>query len=278
LALSRPFSTLWLFLVVAILAAAAWRRVPARRLLARRDVQAGIGAVTTASVLAVAWVVAARGLTVVPIRPPAPGTPLTRITAAAAAQLWRGLAQTAGTFGWGDNTHEPEVAVFALVIAVTIPIVMCISRALSRDLHLLLVLLGLSAIVPMALMVAGARQDGIEGQGRYFMPLWVGVPIFAAATQHSLPHLSRRRLPRAMVFLAASGMVLAFWWNLHRVTVARQGPYLPWSAPANAWHPPLPATVLDFAVIVAVGIYAAFALKLSNLEPEGAAGTAACNG
>jgi hypothetical protein len=66
-----------------------------------------------------------------------------------------------------------------------------------------------------------------------------------------------------MVLLAAPGMVLAFWWNLHRVTVGQQGPYLPWNAPATAWRPPLPASILDAVIIVAVGIYIAFALKLS---------------
>jgi hypothetical protein len=262
LVLTRPLSTLWLFLIVAVLAAAGWKRVAARRLLARRDVQAGLVVVAAASAAAVTWVVAVRGLTVVPEGPPAPGTPLTRIAATAASQLWLGLAQTAGTFGW-DNTHEPELAMFALVIALSIPLVMCLARAPRRDVSLLLVVVGLSAIVPMVLVVAAARQDGIEAQGRYFMPLWVGVPIFAAATQRSLPRMTAQRLSRTMVLSAASGMVLAFGWNLHRVTVGEPGPYLPWSTPATAWRPPLPATVLDAAAIVAVGIYAALALRLS---------------
>ena len=267
LALTRPISPLWLFLVVGALASAGWKRVPGRRLLARRDVQAGIVAVVTASALAVAWIAAVGGLTVVPEGPPAPGTPLTRIASAALSQLWLGLAQTAGTFGW-DNTHEPELAVFALVIALSIPLVFCVARAPSRDVGLLIVLVGLSGIVPMALMVAAARQDGIESQGRYFMPLWVGVPIFAAATQRCLPRVNARRLSRTMVLSATSGMVLAFLWNLHRVTVGEPGPYLPWNTSTTAWHPPLPATILDAAAIVAVGIYAALALKLSVRSDE----------
>jgi len=263
LALTRPISTLWLFLIVAVLAAAGWARVPVRTLLARHDAQAGIGAVATASALAVGWVYAAGGLAIVPALRPSSSIPLTRIASTAESQLWLGLGQTVGTFGW-DNTHEPELAVFALVIALSIPLVMCVATAPSRDVRLLCVLVGLSAIVPMALIIGAARQDGIQSQGRYFMPLWVGIPIFAAATQRSLPSVSARRLARTMVFLAATGIALAFWWNLHRAAVGEQGQYLPWNTPATAWRPPLPATILDAAAIVTVGIYAAFALRLNR--------------
>ena len=267
LALTRPISTVWVFLAVATFAAAGWARVPVRMLLARRDVQAAIVAVATASAAAVTWVVAVRGLTVVPEGPIAPGTPLTRVASVAASQLWLGLAQSAGTFGW-DDTHEPELAVAALVFALSIPFVLCLARAPRRDVRVLLGLLGLSAIVPLALVVAAARRDGIEAQGRYFVPLWVGVPIFAAATQHSLPRVRARRLSRAMALSAAAGLVLAFWWNLHRVTVGDQGPYLPWNTTATAWRPPLPATLLDAAAVVAVGLYAAVTLRLGIRREE----------
>jgi hypothetical protein len=62
--------------------------------------------------------------------------------------------------------------------------------------------------------------------------------------------------------------VFAFWWNLHHATVGVQGPYLPWNTSPTAWHPPLPATLLDAAAVVAVGLYAALTLRLGVRRDE----------
>ena len=267
LALTRPISTLWLLVVVVIVVLAAWRRVSVRVLLRRGDFLVTVTVVAVTSVASAVWVFAANGLAVRPEGPPPPGTPLSRLVSSAIDGMWGSLSQAAGTFGWGE-THEPGLAVFFLLIAVSVPVVMCVARSSKQNACVTLLLMTLSALMPLALVVASVRRDGLEEQGRYFMPLWVGVPLFAAATQRALPSWAARRLSSTMVLPATGGLVLAFWWNLHRVAVGVQGPYLPWNLPAGAWRPPTSATVLDASAVVIFTAYAALLLALSDLRPR----------
>ncbi len=110
----------------------------------------------------------------------------------------------------------------------------------------------LSVVVPLVFMVAEARHHGLLGHGRDFMPLWVGVLLYAAATQDTLTIPVTRRLSAVMTVSAGFGLAIGFWWSLHRSSVGVQGPYLPWHVTAGGWRPPVPATILDLLEVIAV--------------------------
>jgi hypothetical protein len=264
LALTRPISLFWLALIVVIVAIAGWGKIPLRRWLRQRSVQVAAVTVVAASVFSAAWVVLEGSLAIIPEGVPVPGTPLSKIVAFAVADMWLGFGQAAGTFGWND-THEPALAVAALVVAVLVPVVLCLAHARTRQVIVLLLIIFLSAAVPLAMVLATVHHDGFQEQGRYFMPLWVGIPIFAAATQGSLPALINRRMTALLVVPSAAGLVIAFWWNLHRATVGIGGPYLPWARVGGSWSPPLlSATAFDAATVLVVAAYAAAVLTLAN--------------
>jgi hypothetical protein len=269
LALSRPISTVWLLLIAGCLVAAGWRRVPVGRLLRRRDVRTALGAVSAAVLGGIVWVVAVNGTAVVPEGPIPATVPLSSVVSRAVALMWGGLAQVAGDFGW-SGTNEPAVGVLLLAFGAAVPLVVCLARGSNRDLRVLALIIGCAVVVPLVLAVAAARHDGLEEQGRYFLPFWVGVPLFAAATQRPLPGDGTRRLSRAMVVTAVAALLLGFGWNLHRVTVGMHGPGLPWNTPARAWHPPVPATLLDVAALASVVTYALVVLKMTGSPADAA--------
>lgn len=256
MALTRPISPLWLALMVLTLAAVGWGRVSIAVWRRSRAVVRGGAVLVAVTYLALAWVAAFHSFDLVPEGPPLPGTPVAQILASSTAAVWQGLGQVPGTFGWLD-THEPGVAVLAVVVAAGLPIGLGFARSSRRDYAALLALIAVSIVVPVLLVAAADQKDGLEAQGRYFMPLWVGVPLLAAALQRSMPGWAGRRLRSAMIGPPLVAMFLAFWWSLHRVAVGVGGPLFPWDTPAYAWTPPVPATVLDalcLAAVVAVGV------------------------
>jgi hypothetical protein len=138
---------------------------------------------------------------------------------------------------------------------------------------------------PVVLLVAVAHSDGYAGQGRYFLPIWEGVPIVAAGLlgfpgvarqgrAHKLAHSMntarapiitgltfRRDLRRWTALfsvgsgvLVGTGQAVAFYWALRRYIVGIPGPLF-WSGSASSgklqWHPPVPGWWL-LAIFVAL--------------------------
>ncbi len=251
LELARPISTLWVALILITLVAIAWKRADIRTLAARRDIRVLVGTTAAAAVGAACWTMAVGGIVVLPATRVPPSVPFTRLVALCLAHLWTCLSQTTGTFGWNE-TSEPEIAALVLLFIVAIPAVLCVAQSRVRDVALLAALAILSIALPLLVIVAAARHNGILGQGRDFMPLWVGLPLFAAATQDALPASVARRLSAVMTVGVGFGLVAGFWWNLHRSSVGIQGPYFPWNVPSGGWRPPVSATTLDLLEVIAV--------------------------
>lgn len=266
LALTRPISVVWVVIIVATLALTGRGRVDWQTWWASRGVRTGAVGVTVAVSLAVIWVIAAHGLDVVPSGTPPPSSPFVRLLAESVSAVGHGVIQAAGTFGWLD-TGEPAVAVLALLVAVSIPAVLCLARSTTADSVAVSTLMAASLIVPVLLVLVAIQRDGTEAQGRYFMPLWVGLPLLASALQRPLPHRFAKRLTRVMVILPAGGMVIAFWWNLHRVSVGIGGPYFPWDSIPKKWNPPVPSTLLVLMCLVTVSALAALFLRFSPPAP-----------
>jgi hypothetical protein len=178
-----------------------------------------------------------------------------RATTLAMLRLTRTFAvQMVGNFGWLD-TPAPKVTT-ALWFALWGSVVLAgLVLATPRRRLGLVAALGAVIAAPIALQIPVAVSAGIVWQGRYTLPLMVGVPVIAAACVSGAMYKATR--VNASVVRAATGVaivahVLAFYWAARRYAVGLEGPLLT-SEPA--WRSPI-------SFLPAVGLYTATMLCL----------------
>jgi hypothetical protein len=100
-------------------------------------------------------------------------------------------------------------------------------------------LLGLIVLVPALLEFIEAERFGFGWQGRYTLPLAVGLPILCGYTLAQEPArvLQRGRLTTVLGVAFVVAHLLAFWQNMRRYTVGSDGPLLFWTD-ADSWRWP----------------------------------------
>ncbi len=254
LTLVRTDSLLWVLVIAAALSPLLVRSgVPWRRLAHRRDVRVGIGAVSAAGVVLLLWTLTQH--TRLGGNPPPPNSAsFLNLARGAVGQASGWIVQAIGYFGWFD-ARAPLLTV-VVWIAATGCLVLCgVSYARWRERAALMLTLAAAVVVPLVLVLAVARQYGYIGLGRYFLPLFVGIPIVASVSMGPAIEAldGARRLAGTLLMVLGAGQVLAFWWALHRYLVGQEGPFAPTATVAGGWAPPLPAALLDI-------IYAALVL------------------
>lgn len=203
---TRGLSPLWLALAALVLVGVAGRG-RAVGLLRQRDVRIGLAVVAVCGVFGVAWILLANSLAIAPV-----GTPVAAdasrlgILHAALNRTRHDARDLVGIFGWRD-TPAPRItyaiwvlAAAAIVVAV---VVAAIARRRPRHATAVLLLCVLSVVIPTLLSASQAHKDGIVGQGRYVLPLVVGIPVVAAGAFDRRPP-PRWLLPLAGVALAAA--------------------------------------------------------------------------
>ncbi len=111
--------------------------------------------------------------------------------------------------------------------------------------------------MPVLVEAAGAHEAGFIWQGRYSLPLGVGVPIVAGIGVGSSEGAERlgRRLGIVLVAGLAGAQLLAFAAAIHRYAVGAGGPL--WFFPDAKWNPPVPSLLLivGFGIAVALGLW-----------------------
>lgn len=275
----RPSALVWPFIVAAVLAPQAWGRL-GTSLLARRDVRAWCGIVTVAGLGALAWTVLAGAASVLKSKVTYPrSASLLHLVAVMTGYIPSLLHQAVGDFGWLDT----PVPLFTLVIwAVLVTAMLAAGLLFARGkqgrrlaMSVVLALLA-SFVVPVATLVAAAPTYGYIGQGRYFLALWVGLPIVAAGFVRPARSLERarraaHRFAGTVAILVASAQFLAFYWALRRYIVGIPGP-LTWHAGARSqWQPPLPGWWLIGLFLILCSMYG-LAVARQN-EPSSAVGS-----
>lgn len=250
----RQLGPLMVLLIVAALAAVGGMG-PTRRLLASRLVLLGAALVAVTAVLMVAWVVTQRTFAtsnngVVP--PTISDAEMWRIEIWRIGYLFR---QAVGWFGWLDSP-APAITYLAWILAMGTLLIVGLTLAERRTAITILVLIAVIIVLPMVIEVPNFRVSSFAWQGRYNLPLLVGVPLLAA---HGL---ARARIPRPSrsspgVLLVAvllwCGSVLAFAQTLRRFTVGADGGLLFWRAPV--WSPTVPIPVLLIGLAAAAGAW-----------------------
>lgn len=150
------------------------------------------------------------------------------------------LQNMIGNFGWLDAPVPPltSVAWYLALGALALPALSAARQARPRA----ALALGLLAVVlaPFALQVPTAADAGLVWQGRYVLPLAVGLPVLAALVLRvdgTEPGETHRRLARATVPVLLVGHVAAFFWGSRRYAEGLDGQVVTlhpaWSSPVG---------------------------------------------
>lgn len=151
------------------------------------------------------------------------------------------LLNMIGDYGWLDSPSPPVtfIAWFAMVGALLL-LGLAAHRAGRRRIALLLLVIG-TAAAPIILQVPTAADTGLIWQGRYALPVAIGVPLLAALVvglgQHPGDDQLVRRLARGTLPVILIAQVAAFYWAARRYAEGLEGELLTldpqWDSPIS---------------------------------------------
>lgn len=276
LVLARPLGMVWLGVAgAALLLLCSGAAIG--RLLRARAVQVAGGIVVACIAFELVWINYYDSLgSKTPPGPSADG-----LSTLAVFERTLGTTNTAyremiGVFGWVD-TPAPALTVVIWTAAVGTLVALGIGLARRRTAVAIAALLGLIVVLPAVLEFIEARKFGFGWQGRYTLPLAVGLPIlcgFALAQDADrIPRRGRIVLVLGIGFVVAH--FLAFWQNLRRYTVGDDGSLLFWRD--ADWSPPFPSLFLLTAyllLLVALALWL-WSNSTADASPEEATAAAA---
>jgi hypothetical protein len=258
LILTRALSPLWLLFIGAALVALC---PSVGALLRRRSVRGWLVGCIAAGVVAVIWDLVADPFLTEPGSALPPGATESQIFLLALERLDLLVTSTIGYFGWLDTPSPFGVLVTWLAALGAVVLVgACVAHRRGATVVAGSILAWVA--LPVALIMAEARHEGIPGQGRDFMALAVGIPIVAGvvAGERLLDRRTTLRLATLVITALAACQVADFYGALRRNTVGDDGPINAFASVTGRWAPPLPAALL-FIVFTLAMIAFAFLLR-----------------
>ena len=265
LALSRRDGLLWLGVLTAVLAP-LWgpevRRLWSRR--TTRSTQVVIGVVTALAAVALVWARPTIARFVENWRNDA-GTSWWE-----AARFLRGyLSQVVGVLGWLDSPIGEEAFWVALVV---VGFVVLLGTVSDHRRLALATSLGLVGLLVSPVVIGMIRFPYL--QGRYLLPIWVGMAVVAGAAAAGGDTGVRfdRRATRLVLAVWAVIHLIAGLQNLRRYAVGRSGS---WNFVVDAeWSPPMMpnvvAVMLYFGATFVAGVGLLAALRVAGQRPSSA--------
>jgi len=170
--------------------------------------------------------------------------------------------QMIGVFGWLDTSAEPHVYNLWFTM-IGFLVVSALAVGAGRERLLLVGLLALSVVFPLVVQYPVAPRLGLIWQGRYLLPLMVGLPLAAgwvlASKERWNELMSSRWAFWIPVGTLAAMQVAAFWWALHRNVIGADGDWLRFQA---LWEPPLGWKAL---LVLYAGVVVAWTASLARL-------------
>jgi len=264
LGLSRLFAPMWIAAILGTVGIIGGITL-LRRWLQDRGLQVAAVVIAVATLSQVAWNLV--------VRPVDTGTSveitryeLIRNTIGRSGFFYESMI---GNFGW-LNVKAPYLTIVAWTAAIGLLLALGLSMSSRRASIALLLVAAATALLPI---VSEYREVPIIGpfwQGRYTLPLAVGVPIVGAylvGASSIGARLARSRLAIVVGVALGVGQFLGFAQTLRRFTVGINGPFQYWvNAP---WSPPLGALTLTLAFIAAVALWLIWMLGPTpeDLEP-----------
>jgi len=263
MALSRTLSPMFLGLI-AILAAASVPTAVVRRLL--RDRSARIGGVVLVGVAAgaMASVALSGALASTPGRI---GTDGANPAIVILGETDGYVAEMIGVFGWLD-TQPPSITLFLWLGAVFGLLALGLALGTPRSAIGLLAVLGTTIALPVIVQYPSAAAQGLPWQGRYTLPIAVGIPLLAVVIIDRKRALVPGLASRASVGIAAiTGVasVAAFAWTLRRYTTGATGSLRIWS---GAWQPPGGSLALVLVMVAFAVAAVAVAVRTGSDPPR----------
>lgn len=240
--------------VVALVAAPAgrWREV-----VAHPRFRWLVAATAAACAVAVGWLVTHPSVVTTKDLHPGYADPRT-VALAVVGKGSEYLLNMIGDYGWLDAPSPPVtfVAWYAMAGAVLL-LAFSAARPTRRRVALLLLVLGVAG-APLALQVPTAVDTGLIWQGRYALPVAVGVPLLAAlvvGVERSPEGELLRRVARGALPVVLVGHVAAFYWASRRYAEGLEGEVL-------TLHPDWTSPI---GYLTGTALYAALAVTLAWL-------------
>lgn len=252
LSVARPISPLWLLLGAGVVLVVAARRDVLLPLLRRRLVLAGAAVVFLGAVSTAVWVLVADALRQQQVDTFA-DLPLGAAVLTSATKLDDGLRQMVGVFGWLD-AHPPAFVHYGWFAVLGLLVLLALSVAGRRDVLGLGLLVAVGLVLPVVLEVSAYRESAFAWQGRYILPLLVGVPLVAGHVLERRGTPPAARLTAVVVVVLAACHLGAFVGVLNRY-VHGSGSF--WFLTPAGWDPPLGTAVLVLAhalLLAAAGV------------------------
>jgi hypothetical protein len=267
LALSRQLSPLWLGLIALSLLVFADRG--SIRNLVRSSWARLWGVVVAACALAqVGWVVVVKPLDTTLLGREQVDVPISEVVRESFGASFGRYREMIGLFGWLD-TPSPALTYLLWTVALAGLLMIAVFAATRRHVVSLLGLVVATILLPVALEIPAYRDVGATfWQGRYTLPLAVGIPIVASMSIASTERGRRLAEPRlfwALGGIAVVGSTLAFAQHLRRYTVGYNGDVWYWIRPQ--WSPPISSLLLTVGYVIAIVAFVAWVLVFGS-APE----------
>ncbi|MCP4435919.1 MAG: DUF2142 domain-containing protein [Actinomycetia bacterium] len=241
------------YLLVAVVAAAAFSGLDAVRFLVRQKmVWVGAAVVGVVALLTLLWARAADQVGSIS-GGYAPDNENIIIWLSAGIDDW--VRQMISVFGWLDT--GPVVITLALWLAVVVALVVfgAMWGRPWRVAGLACLVFG-SLVLPVVIQAPVAAEHGIAWQGRYLLPVAVGIPLMAMLTADDPGLASRlplRRLGGLVLVSTGAALVVAHIVSMQRyVTGILEGPaQIQNYIGADGWNPPIPKLLLLLVALAA---------------------------
>lgn len=273
----RQLGPLMALLIVAALCAVGGMG-SVRRLLSDRGVRLGAAMVSIVAVAMVGWVLTQNTFATANNGVAPPTISDAEMWRTEVWRVWYLFRQAIGWFGWLD-TPAPTITYVAWIMAMGTMVVVGLSLMQRRISATVLLLIAVIVVLPLMIEVPNFRVSSFAWQGRYTLPLLVGVPLLCAFG------LARGGLPRpsgTAPGIILTGLLLwmgtlgAFAQAMRRFTVGADAGLMFWRDPL--WSPSAPIVMLLVVFAMAAASWIWFSMRTTPSEASavsaGAANTA----
>ncbi|MEV4755037.1 DUF2142 domain-containing protein [Micromonospora sp. NPDC049559] len=269
----RPAGPAWFAVIAAVLfvplAASRYRAL----LTSRRFWSFG-AALAVVGLAAAGWTVWKRANELTPNAPPRPNLTFVDSMKIEFFDQWRRhVSEMVGVLSWLD-TPLPVVVHLAWWMSVGALVVLAVLVGRPADRWRVVGLAALGMLVPAAVEALNASQYGFIAQGRYYLPMLVGVPILAAyvITARSrfdlTPQLTRLF---AVVLVPIQVAVLCYLMVRYQQGLPAKGLTPSLNPFAGSWHPALGSVLPVLLALAAAALLIVFHYRITA-DPTGAAG------